>query len=416
MNPEGHKEKIACEYFVWSLFRRDDVWYADGRAAKLGKHSLSTRDREQAIGKLRSLDHQMAIARGLVSTPTKERPREVSTSEGWRLFINDREVRQKLRMISADTLKRYRAVRDKHLQFCAIHSLYDWARVNKRTTERYGQWLADRKHKQGRKYAPRSIKLELRTVCSVSNFLIEEKLLDANHHFTIRLGADEDSDRYCFKREEVAAMIVHCNANQALHWLRDAIVGLATTGLRSAELAGLRWNDINLDTNQIKVCDERHSVQKAILGSQRTTKGKRSRILPLNQELRRVLEMTSRHRDGYVFRAAMGGRLIPDRLRDQFIRHVIDPLKSCFPTPPGEVGFGHGRIHSFRHFFVSECFRQGVREEQIMAWVGHRDSKVVRLYRHLRCDDSQAAMQKLQLVDVNVAPGGPVPNVSQVCV
>lgn len=74
-------------------------------------------------------------------------------------------------------------------------------------------------------------------------------------------------------------------------------------------------------------------------------------------------------------------------------------LKKEFPTPPGEIGFEHGCLHSFRHFFVSECFRQGATESQIMDWVGHKDSKIVALYRHLRPEDSLKQMSQISFID-----------------
>lgn len=74
---------------------------------------------------------------------------------------------------------------------------------------------------------------------------------------------------------------------------------------------------------------------------------------------------------------------------------MIVPLKKRFPTPPGEIGFEHGRVHSFRHFFVSEAFRQGATEGEVMEWVEHRDSKMVAHYRHLRKDDSHRRMEQI---------------------
>ena len=72
-----------------------------------------------------------------------------------------------------------------------------------------------------------------------------------------------------------------------------------------------------------------------------------------------------------------------------------------FPTPEEEIGSINGRLHSFRHYFVSECFRQGASEAQIMEWVGHKDSQTVRRYRHLRQDDSKRAMDQLSFFEDN---------------
>ncbi|VAX42476.1 hypothetical protein MNBD_PLANCTO02-1854, partial [hydrothermal vent metagenome] len=130
----------------------------------------------------------------------------------------------------------------------------------------------------------------------------------------------------------------------------------------------------------------------------RTTKGKRSRTIPIHAGLKKILAGMSRHRDGFLFHGPRGGRLKPDTIRNVFIRYVIMPLKEQFPTSDGETGFEHGRLHSFRHYFVSECCRQGIPEARIMDWVGHKDSKILARYRHLRPEDGQHQMQGLNLI------------------
>jgi hypothetical protein len=37
-----------------------------------------------------------------------------------------------------------------------------------------------------------------------------------------------------------------------------------------------------------------------------------------------------------------------------------------------EIGFEHGRLRSFRHFFVSQAFICGASEGEIREWVWHR--------------------------------------------
>jgi integrase len=69
---------------------------------------------------------------------------------------------------------------------------------------------------------------------------------------------------------------------------------------------------------------------------------------------------------------------------------LIDPLKKTFPTPPGEVGFEHGRLHRLRHYFCSQAFLGGASEGEIREGLGHADFKMVEHYRHLRSDDAPA--------------------------
>jgi integrase len=86
-----------------------------------------------------------------------------------------------------------------------------------------------------------------------------------------------------------------------------------------------------------------------------------------------------------------------------FIRDVIGPLAEKFPTPEGEIGFEHGRLHSFRHFFVSQAFLGGASEGEIREWVGHRDSEMVEHYRHLGRKDAVRRMEQISFLDLDAS-------------
>ena len=119
-----------------------------------------------------------------------------------------------------------------------------------------------------------------------------------------------------------------------------------------------------------------------------------------------------RHPDGHVLRSPDGSRLNPDGVRLALIRHMLAPLSARFPTPPGaRKGFADGRLHSFRHFFVSLCSQQGVDQRTLMRWIGHRESKMVEYYYHLHDDENRRQMARVSLdeQDGGAAAGGLTP-------
>ena len=77
---------------------------------------------------------------------------------------------------------------------------------------------------------------------------------------------------------------------------------------------------------------------------------------------------------------------------------LILPLEERFPTPEAEVGFATGRLHSFRHYFCSTCANNGVPEQIVMAWLGHRDSAMVKHYYHLHDEEAQRQMNRLNFL------------------
>lgn len=196
-------------------------------------------------------------------------------------------------------------------------------------------------------------------------------------------------------------MIAHCQADPELPWLAIVLETLAMTGLRISELASLRWDDLQLDEQGqpafLSLTDERASAKRSV-EEQRRTKGRRGRVVPVHPRLAALLEQLPRAKDGRIFHGPLGGKLKPDTVRNIFVREVLTPLRSQFPGVRGQIGFADGRLHSFRHFFVSRAFVEGATEAEIKTWVGHRDSRVVELYRHLSDQDSRQRLARLQFL------------------
>ncbi|OAI46012.1 hypothetical protein AYO44_12075 [Planctomycetaceae bacterium SCGC AG-212-F19] len=394
MARKPNRPQNVCEFFAWRLFQRDGVYYADGRTGKynLGKHSLGTRDHEQALTALRLLDRQKAVELGLASPAVGNAAMPLGLAEGWELYLSDCGRAQVMCGASPTTLKRYRAVRDKHLKFCQKHGIRSWTEVNRDNVQRYGNQLTKDK------YAYRTVYLELTLLKSAHGWLVEQGKLPPSCRFTLPLRKPEGTDAYCYSKAEVAAMDEHCRRTPALLWLANVIIGLACTGLRISELAALRWTDLDPEFRTIHLTDERASSRRYALGNVRTIKGRRGRSLPVHAELKSVLQGMPRHHDGRIFHGPLGGKLKPDTVRNIFTREVIAPLKKQFPTPAGEIGFEQGRLHSFRHYFCSQAFLDGAAEADIKEWLGHRDSKMVAHYRHLRSEDSHRKMQQIDFL------------------
>src|SRR5688572_24244490 len=82
---------IQCEFFSWRIFQRNSVWYADGRRGEhnLGKHSLNTRDRDEALTNLHRLDRKKAIELDL-ATPVLDQGngQDISIQQGWQMFLD----------------------------------------------------------------------------------------------------------------------------------------------------------------------------------------------------------------------------------------------------------------------------------------------------------------------------------------
>jgi integrase len=390
------KPPIVCDHFVWHLRQRGGVYYADGRfnTTDLGKHSLGTRHHGEAMENLRALDRKLANQQGKIASQPERVLVDLPIAEGWRLYMDDRDKPQMFGGVSPDTLKRYRTVRDHHVKFCARRGIEFWQQVDAKNVEAFGMAMA-------RSSADRTIYFAVTHIKTVVIWLINQKKLAAEYRIDLPLVKPDGTDTYCYTIEQMTTMVFFCRADPKLRWLADVIVGLACTGLRISEFASLRWTDADLQAEVIRLTDERWSHRRKKIGSARHTKGKRTRCLPIHPDLLAILKTLERKPDGLIFHGPQGKKLCDSSVRANLVDRVIEKLKAKFPTPPGEIGFEHGRVHSIRHYFCSESFRNGATEAQLLEWLGHRDSKMVAHYRHLRADDSKRLMRGMRLLDLN---------------
>jgi integrase len=235
------------------------------------------------------------------------------------------------------------------------------------------------------------------------NYLIRAGHLPETCRIHLSLTKPTGTDTYCWRPEEVSAILKRCRETAAINWLGDVLTALSCTGMRISELAGLRGSDIDLAANVIKLTDESAKAVRSGGRQVRQLKGRRSRSFPIHADLRPILERIEHHPDGRVFHGPLGGIIKPDTVRRTLINEVLVPLAEKFPTVEGEIGFATGRLHSFRHFFCSTCANTGVPEQVVMQWLGHRDSAMVRHYYHLHSDESQRQMQRVNFVGESAA-------------
>ncbi len=394
-------ERFAGKYFTWTIVTRDDVYWADGRSNRInvGRHSLGTKIRAEAINLLPRLDLTIAIENKLAEPEALAQiSEEILPLAAGRKLYEEYVARSRITGgTRKGTQKRYRAVLDKFLPFLELKGVTDWNRVTSNLLEQYLTHLEFSEYSYNTQY------LEGNTIKQIVNFLISKKRLPAESRIALKLPKPQGTNTYCWRIDEVLAILDFSKSSPELAWLHPLLMTLTYTGLRIGEAISLRWSDIRFAHDTIHLVDESTSSRRKPERERRTTKGGRDRSFPLNPELRPVLEAMSRNTDGYVFHGPLGGRLKADTVRNILIRDVLKPLANQFPTPGGEFGFKDGRLHSFRHFFCSLCANNNVPQQMVMRWLGHRDSKLVAHYYHLHDEEAQRQMQKIQLRGSGVA-------------
>lgn len=187
-----------------------------------------------------------------------------------------------------------------------------------------------------------------------------------------------------FSREEVAS-ILRCAAERAgcgrlLDKLLSACVHLAVhTGLRKGELFGLRWQDLDFDTQRLTVARSYQAAPKS--GKTRHLRLP-SACVPLLQKWRAVCPQTQ---EGLVF---------PVKRSAEHTTHTLLGLPKLLKY--AEVRVPAHPWHAMRHTFASHYVMQGGNILALQKILGHSDVKVTMLYAHLAPDFLGSEMERVR--------------------
>ena len=160
--------------------------------------------------------------------------------------------------------------------------------------------------------------------------------------------------------------------------LRNLFFTAFYTGMRLGELINMKWSWIDLKQNQITVkCSEEF-----------TTKSKRERIIPINQNLRTVLTncfpTVFNIADDYVFSRTSGIKLNDDFITKKFKQAVRTSKLN------DKVHF-----HTLRHSFASLLVQRGVSLYVVKELLGHEDLATTQIYSHLQQQNLRDAVNLL---------------------
>lgn len=158
--------------------------------------------------------------------------------------------------------------------------------------------------------------------------------------------------------------------NQFIDHLKPAILVSLNTGVRQGELLSLLWSDIDLKKSLMTVRAE-------------TSKGAKTRHIPLNTEAKTTLETWSNDglKSGFVFPGRGGKRMTE--------------VKTAWRKLLNDAGIQGFRWHDMRHHFASRLVMAGVDLNTVRELLGHSDLKMTLRYAHLAPEHTAIAVEKL---------------------
>lgn len=226
----------------------------------------------------------------------------------------------------------------------------------------------------------RSAQLTVGTLKSACSWAVENGLLGRNPLAGVRRPRAEQRHMTAWSSDQARSFLEQTRSDR----LAAAWALLLTRGLRRGELAGLRWEAIDLEGQVLSISRTRVVVDgKAIDSAPKTAASRRT--IPLDVELvsrlraHRAAQSAERlaagpayEEGGYVFADELGRPLHPDTISDRF-----EKLARA-------TGLPRIRLHDLRHTAASLMLASGVPTKVVSDLLGHASPTItLGIYAHV---------------------------------
>lgn len=269
-----------------------------------------------------------------------------------------------------------------------VESLIDWMLTSARR----------RGGKPGTGVGERTVSLTLGRLRAALNLAVRRQLVARNvaEHVTIpraaRKAAKAKKKTYIpWTQEEVQQFLAHVATDRLYAvWL------LSLIGLRPAEVAGLRWVDVDLEARTLKV-ETTRTLVAGIVVEKDAKSGAGERGLPLPEIVWKALRAFRRRQIAEQLEAGAGWHASGRVACDELGRAVkTDWLRRRAYKAMETAQVRRVRLYDARHACLSWMANNGVPDVVVSAWAGHADLGFTkRIYVHSDPQALKAGSQKL---------------------
>ncbi len=238
-------------------------------------------------------------------------------------------------------------------------------------TDIYGEGLSDR--------SVRACHACCRTALDKA---VSEKLIRKNPAMDCKLPPKKDREMQVLTADEMRRVLIQAKEEGCYEML---LLDLAT-GMRRGELLGLQWDDINIDTGEIRINKQVQAIDgKLIVSPPKTKNSNRTIILP--PPLLNVLR---------EYKQTVNSRWV-----------FPSPVKADSPRDPTacrkrlsaileHAQCKHVRFHDLRHTFSTQAIQYGMDVKTLAATLGHSSVETtLNVYSHVTDEMQRAAARKI---------------------
>lgn len=159
------------------------------------------------------------------------------------------------------------------------------------------------------------------------------------------------------------------------------------TGMRIGEICGLKFKDIDLESNIINVSRTLQRIYtpdektKVIIDTPKTNSS--VRMIPLSKDLKLLINKLEYVDDNFVIRSE---KYVEPRL-----------LRNKFNIMLKELNMKHVKFHALRHTFATLCISSNIDIKTTSELLGHANAKMtLDIYTHTTLEQKQNAIKVLQ--------------------
>ncbi|MBC8460052.1 MAG: site-specific integrase [Deltaproteobacteria bacterium] len=215
--------------------------------------------------------------------------------------------------------------------------------------------------------APATVNRDVACLRNMLNKAVDWSYLQVNPISKVKLLHEDNEVMWVLSPGEEARLLEECEKiRQPEKYLRDLVEFALYSGMREAEIFGLRRVNVHLEENYLLATD---------------TKTHQDRPVPINETMREILQRRmERPGSDFVFCNHNGERLTHLSRGFKGARKKAGLIR--WDVKDGETVEVRFRFHDLRHTFGSRLGMNGTDLKSIMEIMGHKTAKVAMRYQH----------------------------------
>ncbi len=238
-------------------------------------------------------------------------------------------------------------------------------------TEIYGVGLSDRMVRA------------CHTLCQKSlEKAVEENLIRINPAVDCKLPPKKTKDMKILTREEMQRFIIQAKYDGFL----ELFILELSTGMRRGEIIGLQWDDLNMQSGELKISRQVVILNGKIHISEPKTKTSiRTIILPPD-----IVKILAEYK-----KTVNSKWLFPSPVKEDMPRNP-SAVRKILNRTLEKAGCKHIRFHDLRHTFATTALANGMDIKTLSAIIGHNSAETtLNIYTHITDEMQKSAAKKI---------------------